>query len=1642
MICSQLSNNISLRGNQKVNIKNDKDIQFQIIDWKSNDIEIDNDTSSNKSNESNNTKHEYQITLYGITNENHTICVIVNGYKPYFYIKIPENWNALNLRQYVEQLKNKMPINQKQYKDDILSPQIVKKKIFRGFTNYQYYKIAKLNFRNKKAMSLVNYMIKNNNDAIKDINKKQIYRKKITDENKKRNLLTEINKLKKKIIIIPYLLPDGMNTDIYESNLDPVLRFIHEQDISPCGWVQMKKQKYEVYEEDDDISYCHINIYTNFKNVVPYDKDDINKIVLASFDIECDSSHGDFPIANKDYTQLASFIYDKYNHFQDKIKENKTILKIERFKNINNIELFTREIIDYSFKKEDNPFEVPYIYTKQNKKPIQTDIDNIFKIHCCPQCQSSIKFPIDNYEERENKYIFQFKEEDVIYNDGKGEFNKTLRLNLIKNKKDTWNNVYVSCQNINEDTKKPCGYIFGNLKKTNTDYIEFHLPYDKIDFINQLIKTKPDKKEEITRDNIISRITNIFNTYLPNIEGDKVIQIGTVLQRYGEKKPFLKHICTLGSCDEISGCIVESVEDEKELLLCWSRFINKVDPDFITGYNIFGFDYNFIWERAKELGCVNEFCYLGKNMSEKSILVDKTLSSAGLGDNILKYIEMSGRVQMDLLKIIQRDHNLVSYKLDDVSSEFINGSVKNIIIDTENNQTILECDNVVGIKKLNYVKLSYKDNHGEEYYNKGEKLQIIDIIDKKLIISKSLVDIDHTKKYKWGLSKDDVSPKQIFELQKKGSKERAIIAKYCIQDCELCLDLCSKLDIVSNNIGMANVCKVPLSFIFLRGQGIKIFSLVAKQCALEDYVIPLLEKVKDEDKEGYEGAIVLPPKPGIYLDEPVSVLDYSSLYPSSMISENLSHETICVDKKWLGKEGAEELHKLGYTYKDITYDNYRYIKKGKALVKIINKDKPTVTCRFVQPHKDDNQKIIEESRAVIPRILRKLLKARKDTRKKIPLTDDPFKKSVLDGLQLAYKVTANSLYGSIGASTSQVAFKEIAASTTATGRKLIYLAKNFVEENYEGADTVYGDSVTGDEPLLLRKPDGTITIRTIESLSDEWEPYENFKPFDTIQSNRRNKEKSKVNYEVWANNKWNPIIKVIRHKTNKKIYRVNTHYGVVDVTEDHSLLNEKLEKIKPNECIVGETKLSHTYPTFNEKITINDINEILMNNIDIYHNNYFKDGSLFLENKNKHQITDIINRDTQIKLYYFCGIYHNYITNHGYNYDDLNLYLNIDKLKASQLYYLIKSIGFQNCQVNYNDNQYHIHTMLLKENPYLLQKIVELRNSKEEYVYDLETQDGIFHCGVGEIQVKNTDSVFINFNPKDENGNRLYGKEALAKSIELGTEAGKKISTYLEEPHDLEYEKTFWPFILLSKKRYVGNKYENDPDHYKETSMGIVLKRRDNAPIVKYIYGGCINIIMNKKDIQLSIDFLKQSLKELTQGKFKIDKLVITKSLKAYYKDPEQIAHKVLADRIGRRDPGNKPQPNDRIPYVYIRVKEDKSTLQGDKIELPSYVKEHNLPIDYNFYITNQIMKPVCQIYALIVEDLKGFKHHKGYFQELEKQYLKSCETVEEKKKKKDKIQDLKMKEVENILFGEALREGQHKKNGTQDISKWFIKKT
>lgn len=230
-----------------------------------------------------------------------------------------------------------------------------------------------------------------------------------------------------------------------------------------------------------------------------------------------------------------------------------------------------------------------------------------------------------------------------------------------------------------------------------------------------------------------------------------------------------------------------------------------------------------------------------------------------------------------------------------------------------------------------------------------------------------------------------------------------------------------------------------------------------------------------------------------------------------------------------------------------------------------------------------------------------------------------------------------------------------------------------------------------------------------------------------------------------------------------------------------------------------------------------------------------------------------------------------------------------------------------------------------------------------------------------------TDSIFINFQIKSNSDG--YDDDMLRKAaIILGQACSALANEALPWPHDLEYEKTFGPFIIFSKKKYAGWKYEFDLYKYKLNYMGIVLKRRDNAKIVKKVCGSILSLIFKNA----STDDIKEYVKELLQGivnnRFDLSYFWITKTLKGNYKNPQGIAHNVLANRMKERDIASAPQINDRMCFVYIYDKtHDKKTLQGDKIEDINYVRDNNLPVDYLHYITNQIASPACQFLDLIV---------------------------------------------------------------------------
>ena len=231
-----------------------------------------------------------------------------------------------------------------------------------------------------------------------------------------------------------------------------------------------------------------------------------------------------------------------------------------------------------------------------------------------------------------------------------------------------------------------------------------------------------------------------------------------------------------------------------------------------------------------------------------------------------------------------------------------------------------------------------------------------------------------------------------------------------------------------------------------------------------------------------------------------------------------------------------------------------------------------------------------------------------------------------------------------------------------------------------------------------------------------------------------------------------------------------------------------------------------------------------------------------------------------------------------------------------------------------------------------------------------------------EVVYGDTDSIFIKFPTKD-----------LATSIDLGIKAGKRITEQCRRPYKIAYEKTFYPFILFCRKRYVGMKYEEDPNpkKAKRMSMGIALKRRDSAPIAKDAYGGALDILLGGGTVNDAREFVNKILKDMVDNKIPLDKYIMTKALSDNYK--VEMPHRMLADRMLARDPGTAPQVGDRVRYVFVQER-SKNAKQGDRIEHIDYVRAHGMAPDIKFYITNQVQSPLLQLFALCVEQFKGYR--------------------------------------------------------------------
>lgn len=429
---------------------------------------------------------------------------------------------------------------------------------------------------------------------------------------------------------------------------------------------------------------------------------------------------------------------------------------------------------------------------------------------------------------------------------------------------------------------------------------------------------------------------------------DSVIQIGNVVLRQGETEPFISNVFVLGTCNNFDSAVrVHSFENEGDMLLAWSQFVVCVDPDVIIGYNHQNFDFTYLLDRAEHLGLKRFSCF---SRLRHAVCQHKpsTFSSKAYGAREQEMTTVRGRLVLDVMLSVMRNHKLRQYTLNSVAQHFL------------------------------------KDQ------------------------------------------KNDMPYEKIPLLHDGTAADRALLAHYCYKDALLPLQIIQKLQTLLLDIEMARTTNVPIDYLLKRGQQIKVVAQLTAASFEFGYLLPLME-VDHSDGVKYDGATVLDPVCGYYID-PVTTLDFASLYPSIMMAHNLCYTTLL--------DPSEPLPAGLDPEKDITVT--------------------PLGAKFVKAH---------VKRGLLPQILENLLTARKGAKKAMREAKDPFKRGVMNGRQLALKISANSVYGFTGATVGKLPCLEISASVTAYGRQMIDATKEKIESYFtrangydNDAQVIYGDT--------------------------------------------------------------------------------------------------------------------------------------------------------------------------------------------------------------------------------------------------------------------------------------------------------------------------------------------------------------------------------------------------------------------------------------------------------------------------------------------------------------------------------------------------------------------------------------------------------
>lgn len=1130
----------------------------------------------------------------------------------------------------------------------------------------------------------------------------------------------------------------------------------------------------------------------------------------------------------------------------------------------------------------------------------------------------------------------------------------------------------------------------------------------------------------------------------PYVSSHTAYMISCVYQEKGDPLTRKTDIILYGDCNpsNLKNVNIIRVKSEIEGIDKFTEIVNERDPDVITGYNIFAYDNPFLDTRLKRK--LRSWKSMSRLLDQETTLTSFSWGSSGYGHNEINILEMDGRIMIDLFPIIKRDYKLKLYNLKFVSTYFL-GRTKHPVTPREmfESYELGKLSEKTPEKTMKqHVIEDYEIKYQKEIIEKEARIRqrIIEtgvgtftdddkremLEETKLIVKHEVFSLYHVlchmklTEEKEPILDFDSIPENLT-VKDHSMEEMRKVVDYCVVDSDLVLDIFNKIHCWIALVAMSNVVGVTIVELFTRGQQIRALSQIYNEASPQNIVIDKRTVPRME----YSGGFVYKPIPGIY--KYIPCLDFKSLYPTVMIANNIGHRTF-VPPELYDKVSDDHCHIIEWD-EEVT--------KPEPEVEIIDENDENEGDSADPPKKKKKKKKDLETETVhykfkfikkeylegiLPRLLTRLI-AERDAVRKVQETLD--KNSVewivLEQRQLSIKISANSLYGMLGAQNGgKLALPEAAASITAKSRESIKLVNSSLRE--QGHSIVYGDSVTGDTPILCRAiyPNGESKIfyRPISKIHDDNQEWINGN--DGKEYMIKPKE-----LEVWSDKGFTKIKHIMRHRTRKRLYRITAHTGIIKVTEDHSLLDLNGDEISPNEIKVGGQLLTKALPSipdegieiphawawgifygdgscgsydcpsgYKRSWAINNQNLDYLNKAKtLLEQAYPKMTFKILETMEssgvyklvpKGDVKSIVNEWREMfydhpskykkvpDIIWKCSLktreafYDGYYAADGDK--DKNKYKRFDnkgQIGAAGLFLLSRSLGYK-VSCNTRKDKMDIYRMTLTKNsqrkkPGVIKKIEDL-GYVDDYVYDLETENHHFSAGVGELVVHNTDSSMPDIGIKDP-------RNAYAKAKKVAEE----LSKLFPKPMLVEDEEVYHTMLCIKPKMYICIKMNKDGSRVEgEKGMkfkGVLVARRDNCKYQRDSYTGVSMKVLYEHPMMETYNYIIDLCLKLMTKQVSWKDLVVVKGLGSHYKS-KSYCMKVFSDELCKI--GKPKTPGERLEYVIVKTYgHEGHQLLGYKMRLPSTYLERlksKTPefIDYEYYMEklmmNGIQKQLFQI--------------------------------------------------------------------------------